>query len=84
MGRLRFVRIALLAVVLLAGGLIVVIWSTTFVQTRFAGWALGSLQQRFGIVGHATRVELDLSRLALTVEGLSLATEDHLDQPFYR
>ena len=83
MGRLRFVRIALLAVVLLAGGLIVVIWSTTFVQTRFAGWALGSLQQRFGIVGHATRVELDLSRLALTVEGLSLATEDHLDQPFF-
>ena len=83
MGRLRFVRIALLAVVLLAGGLIVVIWSTTFVQTRLAGWALGSLQQRFGIVGHATRVELDLSRLALTVEGLSLAAEDHLDQPFF-
>ena len=62
---------------------IAVVLSTSYARTALAGWALSALEQRFGIVGHAERLELDLSRLDVRVRDLTLATRDQPDQPFF-
>ena len=82
---LRAKRLALIGVVLLvacAAG-VAVFLSTSYARTILAGWAFTALEQRFGIVGHAERLELDLSRLDVRVSGLTLATRDQQDQPFF-
>lgn len=57
--------------------------STSFVQTHLISWGFGTLQKEFGIVGQAARIDLDLSRLAVRIEELSLATAKHRNQPFF-
>ena len=63
---------------------VAVLLSTPSTQTRLVGWAFGALETRFGIVGHAERVDLDLSRLDIRLRGLTLAVCDHEDEPFFR
>ena len=87
MGRaLRHVRIAvaaLLATVILFTVLIFVVGSTAFFQTRLARLGFSTLDERYGILGRADSTNLDIARLDVRLRGLSLATRDHADEPFF-
>ena len=80
----RAKRFAVIVVPLFLGIVgVAVLLSTPSTQTRLVRWAFGALDTRFGIVGHAERVDLDLSRLDIRLRGLTLAVRDHEDDPFF-
>ena len=80
----RAKRFAVIVVLLLLGIVgVTVLLSIPSTQTRLVGWAFGALDTRFGIVGHAERVDLDLSRLDVRLRGLTLAVRNHADEPFF-
>ena len=80
----RTKRLAVIVVLLLLGIMgVAVLLSTPSTQTRLVGWAFGALDTRFGIVGHAERVDFDLNRLDIRLRGLTLAVRDHEDEPFF-
>ena len=62
-------------------GLIVL--SLSAVQTRLAGWVLTSLAGRPGIVAHVGEMDVDLSRLDITLRDVTLAAPVRLDTPFF-
>ena len=62
---------------------LLVVVGTPIVQTQLIGWAFSSLEQRYGIVGHADVLDIDLARLGIRFEGLTLATREQADEPFF-
>ena len=68
-------------VVLLVG--VVVVASLPFVQTVLIGRAFAVLEARYGIVGRTASIDIDLARLDIRVRGLSLATRERPDEPFF-
>ena len=62
---------------------VVFLFSTPFVGTLLLGRGFAVLETRYGIIGHADTVDLDLATLDVRFSGLSLATRDHTDEPFF-
>ena len=61
---------------------LLVVVATPIVQTQLIGWAFSSLEQRYGIVGYADVIDIDLASLDIRFEGLTLATRERADDPF--
>lgn len=62
---------------------LLVVVATPIVQTQLIGWAFSSLEQRYGIVGHADVLDIYLASLDIRFEGLTLATRERADEPFF-
>ena len=60
-----------------------VVVATPIVQTQLIVWAFSSLERRYGIVGHADVLDIDLASLDIRFEGLTLATRERADEPFF-
>ena len=77
--RLALIFAVLLVAMVAVGALLV----SPLGQGLLLGRAVGALDTRFGVIGHAERADLDLFSLEMRLEQFTLATRDHEDRPFF-
>ena len=77
--RLALIFAVLLVAMVAVGALLV----SPLGQGLLLGRAVGALDTRFGVIGHAERADLDLFSLEMRLERFTLATRDHEDRPFF-
>ena len=77
-------RLGLVGGLVLVGilGLLIIV-SSPFFHNRLLGRGFAALEQQYGIVGHADELEVEVVSLDVRFRGLTLATRERPNEPFF-
>ncbi len=77
-------RLGLVGGLVLVGilGLLILV-SSPFFHNRLLGRGFAALEQQYGIIGHADELDVEVVGLDVRFRGLTLATRERPDEPFF-